>query len=210
MSKRTSRGQTLTEVLVALGVIAIILSMVTALYLQMFNHYNKTSSDIDAQGQARFAMGRVTQALRQAMTDPNQPPGPPIYAPTPNANATPPVANSVTFMEAQSMPQDANYQNLTYQWVVITTSATAPPGHNYPDLEVDTYDALPPPNGTGNLTSTTTVGRDVKAFNVYPVTQSIYDIQLTIAPPEGMSQNTGSPSNPGYTLNSRVFISYYQ
>ncbi len=210
MIKQRQRGQTLVEVLVALGVISIILSMVTALYIQMFNHYSKTSSDIDAQSQARFAMGRVTQALRQAMTDPNQPPGPPVYAPTPNANATPPSSTSVTFMEATNMPTDANYQNLTYQWVVITQSATAPPGHNYPDLEIDTYDALPPPNGNGNLTSTTTVGRDVESFNVYAVAQSVYDIQLTVAPPVGMNQNTGSTSNPGYTLNSRVFISYYQ
>src|SRR6202023_2903121 len=72
------RGQSLVEVLISLGVIAIILSMTTALYIQMFQHYTKTTSDVDAQSEARFAMGRVTQSLRQAMTSPQLPPGPPI------------------------------------------------------------------------------------------------------------------------------------
>ena len=209
MSRRCQRAQTLVEVLVSLAVIAVILSMVTALYMQMFNHYSKTTSDIDAQAEARFAMGRVTQALRQAMTDPNQPPGPPVVSPTANNNPTPPVGNSVEFMEAQALPTDANYQNLTYQYVVVQTSATAPPGHFYPNLVIDDYNG--DPNNGGTLTSETTVGRDVKAFNIYPVTQSIYDIQLTIAPPVGMSQNsTAGASASGFTLNSRVFISYYQ
>lgn len=197
------RGQTLVEVLVSLGVIAVILSMTTALYIQLFQHYNKTASDVDAQSEARFAMGRVTQALRQAGTDPNQPPGPPVSNPTPNAGGTPPVSGTLTFTEALGMPSDADYQNLTYQTVTITTGATSPPGHVYPDLYIYTYDA------NNNLTGTTTVGRDVKSFMVTPVTSSIYDIQITTAPPVGLSQNGGSP-NPGFTLNSRVFISYYQ
>jgi prepilin-type N-terminal cleavage/methylation domain-containing protein len=201
---KNQRGQTLIEILISLAVIAIILSMTTALYIQMFQHYNKTSSDIDAQSEARFAMGRVTQSLRQAMTDPNQPPGPPVSYPTPIAGGgTPPVASSISFTDATNMPSDANYANLNYQTVTITTAATPPPGHVYPDLVINTYDV----NGT--LTGSTTVGRDIKSFMVMPVTQSIYDIQITTAPPVGMSQNGGSP-NPGYTLNSRVFISYYQ
>ena len=209
MSDRRRRGQTLVEVLVSVGVIAVILSIVTALYLQMFNHFAKTSSDVDAQAQARFAMGRVTQALRQAMTDPNQPPGPPVLNPTPNANATPPVSSTITFMEAEAMPTDADYQNLNYQYVTITTSATAPPGHVYPNLVIDDYNG--DPNNGGTLTSETIVGRDVKSFAVMPVTQSIYDVQLTVAPPVGMGQNSvAGTANPGYTLNSRVFISYYQ
>lgn len=204
MSAAKQRGQTLVEVLIALAVIAIILSMVTALYLQMFNHYDKTSSDVDAQSEARFAMGRVTQALRQAMTSPNLPPGPPVTFPTPTSAPSPAFANSVTFTDAVSMPSDADYLNATYQIVTIATTATPPPGHLYPDLVISTTDM------NGNPTGSTTVGRDIKAFTVYAVTQSIYDIQITTAPPVGMGQNSAGSPNPGFTLNSRVFISYYQ
>jgi len=201
---KRQRGQTLVETLISLAVIAIILSMTTALYLQMFNHYSKTSSDIDAQSQARFAMGRVTQALRQAMTSPILPPGPPVQYPTaPPSGQTPAAGNSVTFYDAANIPANADYRNATYQIVTITTAATPPPGHPYPDLVISTTDM------NGNPTGSATIGRDVKAFTVYAVTPSIYDVQITVAPPVGLSQNGGSP-NPGYTLNSRVFVSYYQ
>jgi prepilin-type N-terminal cleavage/methylation domain-containing protein len=205
---RQGRGQTLVEVIISLAVISIILSMTTALYIQMFNHFNKTSSDVDAQSEARFAMGRVTQSLRQAMTNPQLPPGPPVTFPTPGAGPTPPQAGSVTFLDAVSLPSDADYQNAVYQNVTITTTATPPPGHLYPDLVLTTSDL------NNNTTGTTIIGRDIKSFIVMPVTPSIYDIQITCAPPVGISQG-GSPApgvSPyaGFTLNSRVFISYYQ
>jgi prepilin-type N-terminal cleavage/methylation domain-containing protein len=203
------RGQTLVEVLISLAVISIILSMTTALYIQMFQHYSKTTSDVDAQSQARFAMGRVTQALRQAMTDPQLPPGPPISYPTPTSGPYPAYANSVTFTDAVSIPADADYQNSVYQNVTIATSATPPPGHLYPDLVITTSDL------NNNPTGSTIIGRDIKSFTVYAVTQSIYDVQITTAPAVGISQNNSSPAPgvspyPGFTLNSRVFISYYQ
>ena len=192
--------------LVAVAVIGIILSLTTALYLRLFGHYAKTASDVDAQSDARQAMGRVTQALRQAMANPNNPnAGPPVSYPTPNSNATPPVANSVTFTEAAGLPADADYREITSQTVTIQLSATPPPGHLYPDLEIDTYDA------NNNLLSSATVGRDVESFEVMPVTPSIYDVQITTAPPIGMAQNnsTGVTAS-SFTLNSRIFISYYQ
>lgn len=201
---KRQRGQTLVETLISLAVISIILSMTTALYLQMFNHYSKTSSDIDAQSEARFAMGRVTQALRQAMTSPILPPGPPVTYPTaPPAGATPALGLTVTFIDAATIPANADYRNATYQCVTIATAATPPPGHVYPDLVLSTTDC------NGNPTGSSTIGRDVKAFDVYAVTPSIYDVQITVAPPIGLSQG-GNTQTAGFTLNSRVFISYYQ
>ena len=194
------------EVIVACAVIGIILSMTTALYEQLFNHYAKTSSDVDAQSEAREAMSLVTQQLRQAMSDPNNPNAPPpISYPTPNGNPTPPVANSVTFTKAAGLPADADYRELTTETVTIAPQATPPPGHLYPDLAIDTYDA------GGNLLSETIVGRDVKSFEVMPVTPSIVDLQITTAPPIGMTQNSSSGKTAStFTLNSRIFISYYQ
>ncbi|HEY7993231.1 MAG TPA: prepilin-type N-terminal cleavage/methylation domain-containing protein [Candidatus Eremiobacteraceae bacterium] len=203
---RHYRGLSLVEVMVATAVIGVILSLTTALYLQLFGHYAKTSSDVDAQSDARQAMGRVTQALRQAMVNPNDPNAPPpVSYPTPNGNPTPPVANSVTFTEAAGLPADADYRKITTQTVTIQLTATPPPGHLYPDLVINTFDA----NNT--LTASTTVGRDVKSFAVMPVTQSIFDIQITTAPPIGMAQNSAAGVTAAqFTLNSRIFISYYQ
>lgn len=205
-NKKDTRGQTLIELLVALGVIAIILSMTTAIYMQCFNHYFKVSADVDAQSEARMAMGRATQQLRQAMTDPNQPPGPPIMYPTPNNNPTPPVANSVNFREISYMPPDADYNNATYQCVTIET--TPSPGRANPDLVVVKDDCA------GTTLSTTTIGRDVSSFLVSPVTTSTYDVQITVTPQYGMEQGAQATPSPGpvssYTVNSRIFVSYYQ
>lgn len=203
---RHRRGLTVIEVIVACAVIGIILSLTTALYQQLFSHYAKTTSDVDAQSEAREAMSLVTQQLRQAMADPNNPgAGPPISYPTPNANATPPVAYSVTFTKAAGLPADADYRELTTETVTIGTQATPPPGHLYPDLVIDTYDS------NNDLLSETIAGRDVKAFAVMPVTQSIVDVQITTAPPIGLSQNSSNGKTASsFTLNSRVFISYYQ
>jgi prepilin-type N-terminal cleavage/methylation domain-containing protein len=201
---KRQRGQTLVETLISLAVISIILSMTTALYIQMFNHYSKTSSDIDAQSEARFAMGRVTQSLRQAMTSPILPPGPPVSYPTaPPAGATPALGLTVSFTDASTIPSNADYRNAVYQNVTIGVSASPPPGHTYPNLVVTTTDI------NGNPTGSAIIGRDIKVFNVYAVTPSIYDVQITVAPPVGLSQGGGT-QNAGYTLNSRVFISYYQ
>jgi hypothetical protein len=126
----------------------------------------------------------------------------PVTYPTAVATGPPPAATSVTFTDVASFPADADYLNTVYQQVTIAQTATPPPGHLYPDLDVTTYDL------NGNVTGTTTIGRDVKSFNVYPVTESIYDIQIVTDPGSGISQG-GTIEQP-YTLNSRVYISYYQ
>lgn len=206
MNRSRQRGETLVEVLVSLGVIAIIVSMTVALYMQMFQHYQKVAADVDAQSEARFAMGRATQAIRQAGTAPQVGNGiqPPVLSPTPNPNnATPlPQATAITFTDVSHFPGDADYLNTTYQTVTIAASGTPPPGHNYPDLTVTTFDM------NGNQTGVTTIGRDVKSFLVTPVTESIYDIQIVTQPGSGLSQ--GGQIEQPYTLNSRVYISYYQ
>ena len=168
----------------------------------MFNHYQKVAADVDAQSEARFAMGRATQALRQAGVAPQLGQVPPVTYPTPVPTGTPPQASSVTFYDVSSFPGDADYLNVNYQQITIAQAATPPPGHLYPDLVVSTYDL------NGNLTGTATIGRDVKSFNVYPVTQSIYDLQIVTQPGSGIEQG-GSIEQP-FTLNSRVYISYYQ
>jgi prepilin-type N-terminal cleavage/methylation domain-containing protein len=196
------RGHSLIELLISLGIVAVIISMTTGLYIQMFNHYQKVAADVDAQSDARFAMGRATQALRQATTSPINPPGPPVIFPTPGAGSTPSSATSVQFYDVRSMPADADYNNATYQIVTIALTATPPPGDLYPDLDVTTTDM------SGNQLGVTTIGRNVESFTVYPVTDSIFDIQITTRPGSGISQG-GQVEQP-FTLNSRVYISYYQ
>lgn len=202
-SAAARRGHTLVELLISLGIVTVIISMTVGLYMQMFNHYQKVSADVDAQADARFAMGRATQSLRQAVTSPVIfPAEPPVISPTPNGNATPPAASSVTFLEIRSMPSTADYTQATYQQVTIAQTASPPPGDIYPDLDVTTDDL------NGNQLSQVTIGRNVKYFTVYPVTDAIYDIQITTQPGSGLGQQ-GTIELP-YTLNSRVYISYYQ
>lgn len=202
---RSQRGQTLAELLISLAVIALIISMTVGLYVQMFNHYQKVAADVDAQSEARFAMGRATQALRQAGSSPALGAGniAPVQNPTPAASGQPiPQATAVTFLDVSQFASDADYVNNTYQYVNITTSATPPPGHVYPDLVVTTSDM------NNNVTGTTVIGHDIKSFLVMPVTQSIYDVQIITQPGSGLSQ--GGQIEQPYTLNSRVYISYYQ
>jgi prepilin-type N-terminal cleavage/methylation domain-containing protein len=200
------RGQTLMELMVSLGVISIILSMTTALYIQMFNHFGKVSADVNAQSEARFAMGRAADELRQAMSDPNQAvPAPPVSFPLPPVGATPTPASDVQFTMAHTIPGTADYNNLTYDTVDIQTAATPAPGHVFPNLIL----TRTPPNG---IATTTVIGRDVESFFVVPVTNSIYDIQVVCAPPEGIT-NIGQANQTirsSFTVNTRVFISYYQ
>jgi Tfp pilus assembly protein PilW len=208
--RQAQRGQTLVALLVALGVISIILSMTTALYIQMFNHYQKVATDVNAQSEARFAMGRATQALRQAMTDPNQAQQLPVVYPTAGpSGATPTAAPFVQFQVASNMPSDANFNNLTYQNEELTTSMTGVPSGQNPNLVLETFD----PTFT-TVTSTSIIGRDVSNFAVIPVTPWIYDVQITVTPAYGMSQGNQANFSSGvissYTVNSRVFISYYQ
>lgn len=206
VSRRANQqGQTLIELMVSLGVISIILSMTTALYIQMFNHFGKVSADVDAQSEARFAMGRAADELRQAMTDPNQPPGPPVSFPLPPVGATPTPATDVQFTMAHTIPAGADYNNLTYDTVDIQQAASPQPGHVFPDLILT---RTPP----GGQPTATVIGRDVESFFVVPVTNSIYDIQVVCAPPEGIT-NIGKSNQTirsSFTVNTRVFISYYQ
>ncbi|HXW77591.1 MAG TPA: type II secretion system protein [Candidatus Eremiobacteraceae bacterium] len=204
--KKFQRGETVIEMLVSLGVVAIILSMTTALYIQLFNHFQKVSTDVNAQSEARFAIGRAAQALRQAMTDPNQANQIPIISPTPLATGTPPSSNDVRFQVASNMPSDADFTALTYQNEEITTSSTGVAAGENPNLVLNVWNSA-----WTSITSTSIIGRDVENFQVIPVTAWIYDLQITVVPPYGMSmaQQSSTPTS-SFTVNSRVYISYYQ
>jgi prepilin-type N-terminal cleavage/methylation domain-containing protein len=206
-SKRAQRGETLVELMVSLGIVAIILSMTTALYVQMFNHYQKVATDVNAQSEARFAMGRATQALRQAMTDPNQTNQLPVVYPTAGpSGASPSPAAYVRFQVATNMPANADFTALTYQNEELTTSSTGVPAGQNPNLVLNVWDS-----NWANILSTSIIGRDVKSFVVVPMSPQIYDLQMTIVPPYGMSQGAqASTPTSSFVINSRVYISYYQ
>jgi len=201
---KSRRAFTLVEALVTTAIISLVLTLVTVMFQFIVQHYTKTSSDLDAEREARLAMANVTDIMREAQVNPAlaQPtppatPVPPVSFPvmppgTPPPSPTP--AGTTTFTIAEQ-PTSANYASptpLPYDTVTISLG-TPPPGHAYGDLQE-----------TINGSAPMIIGHDIKTFQVLPVFQNVYDITITTAP----MTFKGQPALP-YSLNSRVFLSYY-
>lgn len=208
-SLRSARGLTLAEVMTAMFILVILMSMAVALYIQGSQHFARTSTDLDAEREARAAMGKVAGELRQAMppSGSNQPPvvspqAPKIFNPSPTPTA------QVVFYKVDDIASAVtgttlNVGSLNYDKVVIEQDplAAAPPDN----LVEYVYDAL-----TGTLKSTSVIGRDVETFNVTPLRPDAYDLEIVTAP--NIRKDLLDPNNPSlhtYTLTSTVFISYY-
>src|ERR1700737_2838603 len=149
------RGFTLIEMLVTAAIITLVLTLTATLFQFILQHFTKTSGDLDAERQARLAMANVTDAMRQAavsLTTP-QPAGtlyPAILVPAIPLAGTPTPSSTVTYTQAEP-PQNADYTQLVYDSVTISTS-TPPPGHTYPHLIM----SVTPPGGP---TTTPVVGK---------------------------------------------------
>ena len=187
------RGFTLVEALVTTVIIGIVLTLSVAEFSQVARHYSKTTGDLQAEVEARNAMASVTKELRQAMSNPNVvATPPPVLQPTPGPSPT----SMVQFTEAENIP-GADYTTMKFDTITIAPKGTPPPGHTYPNL-VLTRD-------NGVTATDSVIGQDIKFFSVTGVYKSVYDVQITTAPPM-------RPDMPvkDFTLNTRVFISYYK
>jgi hypothetical protein len=102
----------------------------------------------------------------------------------------------VRFTEAEAF-SSADYRVVPFDTVTIYMS-TPPPGHQYNDLIMK----VTPPAGP---TRSSVIGSDVVSFGVQAIYQDALDITLTVAPPIRQDLSTKP-----YTLNTRVFISYYK
>ncbi|HXW76136.1 MAG TPA: prepilin-type N-terminal cleavage/methylation domain-containing protein [Candidatus Eremiobacteraceae bacterium] len=210
-----ARAFTLAEVIWVLAILAIMLSITLGLYVEGERHYAKTSVDLDAEREARAAMGYTLGNLRQAM---------PIYggADTPVVaptawplGASPSPTSSITFYKINqnsgigvAVTGTTIYPNeLQYSCVTIaTTPAPTPAATGFPTSPPLLQETIYDPTCT-TVQQQLIIGHDVQTFNVTPLSASAYDVQITTAPV--IREDLQNAANT-YTLTSTAFISYYQ
>jgi type II secretory pathway component PulJ len=175
------RGNTIIEALFTVAIISLVLSLAVALFIQIVWHGEKTITDLSAESQARIAMTRVTNDMRQAMPEANST-TPPISSPVYPA----PAASSVTFTEVDSLTT-SNFYNPTFDTITIAY-----------DVANNTITRVV------NAGKPQVIEHDVTAFSVLPISADEYQVSLTVAPahaPQFVS--------PPFTLVSSLFVSYY-
>jgi prepilin-type N-terminal cleavage/methylation domain-containing protein len=204
-----SSGFTLVEVMIAMTILGIITSVALALYIQGSKHFARTTTDLDAEREARAAMGYTVSELRQAMPRFGVQNDVPVVSPTapaiPIPSPTP--TSQVVFWKVDSIANAVsgttiNTGALAYDKVVIEPDPLA---SSAPDNLMEFVS-----DASGKLLSSRIIGRDVETFAVTPIRADSYDIKITTAP--NIRKDMLDPANPSlytYTLSSTVFISYY-
>jgi len=203
--KRGSRGLTLVELMSSMAILALLMSTAVWLYIQGSQHFARTSVDLDAEREARAAMGATTAELRQAMAPLGAPGVAPIISPT-----TPqPVATAVSFHEVQDIASavvsgnQLDTSQLKYDSMTIHLDPSATPPANLVEDGVD--------ESTGKALPQRILGRDVITFEVTPQAIDAYDLKIVTAP--FVRYDMRDPNNPTlhqYTLTSTVYISYFK
>ena len=199
-----ARGMTLLETLSAMFILAILMTAAVSLYIQGSQHFARTTNDLDAEREARAAMGATTAELRQAMAPRGGPPVAPIISPT-----TPqPMATAVKFSEVEDISSavvsgtQLDTSLLRYDTMMIHIDPSATPPAN---LVEDGFDS------NGNALPQRILGREVLTFEVTPQALDAYDIKIVTAP--NVRLDLRDPNNPSlhqYTLTSTVYISYFK
>ena len=206
-SKARGRGMTIVEVMTSMFILAILMSAAVALYIQGSQHFARTSVDLDAEREARFAMGAATAELRQAMPQFGLTGSVPVVSPT--AGPTPaPVATAVTFHKVEDIASAVSSGNqldttkLHYDTMTIYIDPSATPPANLVEDGTDS---------NGNTLPRRILGRDVLTFEVTPQARDAYDVKIVTAPLIRVDLlDAKNPSLHHYTLTSTVFISYFQ
>ena len=201
---RRARGMTLVEVMSSMFILAILMSTAVALYIQGSQHFARTSVNLDAEREARAAMGATTGELRQAMA--HYPPDntQPVISPS-----TPqPAATAVVFYKVEDIASAVTAGNqldtskLRYDRMTIRIDPSATPPANLVEDGVD---------ANNNVLPERVIGRDVLDFEVTPQALDAYDVKIVTAPL--VRKDLLDPKNPSlyqYTLTSTVYISYFK
>jgi prepilin-type N-terminal cleavage/methylation domain-containing protein len=199
-----ARGMTLLETLSAMFILAILMTAAVSLYIQGSQHFARTTNDLDAEREARAAMGATTAELRQAMAPRGGLPITPIISPT-----TPqPMATAVRFTEVEDISSavvsgdQLDLSLLKYDTMTIHIDPSATPPANLVEDGLDS---------NGNALPRRILGREVLSFEVTPQAIDAYDIKVVTAP--NVRLDLRDPNNPSlhqYTLTSTVYISYFK
>lgn len=180
------RGTTIIEGLITVGIVSLILTLTSAMFVQTVRHSEKTITDLSAESQARIAMTKVANDLRQAMPASGVT-GLPVISPVAPTIGSATPQPSVTFTEVDSLSA-ANFTNppfdtVTISWDVPQSTITR------------TVNGGPPQ----------VLEHDVTSFSVLPLNFDEYQINLTVAP-----KHRAEVFSPPFTVVSSIFISYYK
>jgi prepilin-type N-terminal cleavage/methylation domain-containing protein len=185
---RTQRGNTLIEMIFAMVILAILMSLAALEVRNIVQERSFVESHLDAEEQARIGMARVSDAVRQTsvdIADFGAHPPPPIIAPAPAATST---AEIVFYQVAGLSPKTLK----------VSSSGKPEPCYNKVTIAYQTPEPTTPPNPEGTITeeiqpvaiqcdmvyptTPTVLARNVEDFSVFPPfgKSTGYLINLTI------------------------------
>jgi prepilin-type N-terminal cleavage/methylation domain-containing protein len=204
-AREKTRGFTIPELLISMSIMGIVLALAIVEFAMVFNHNNLMTANMSADQNARIAMAKVTNELRQAMPDVSDtsPPYTMVIQPTQPPPSTAPTAASV--VEFYRVHNGAG--GLV---TPIPTDLTGNPKPCYDDVTL-TYDSaartitrtITPAvvsavcNGA---TSTAIIARNVTNFGVKAESAVLFEVDLET-----------TPSNGGYgvyDLDTQVALGY--
>lgn len=204
MSSRTnaSRAFTVVELLISMSILGIVLGLAIVEFAMVFNHNNLMSANLSADQNARIAMARVTNELRQGMPDLTDFPTSTTIVTSPTSGS----ASTVTFYRVHNGPGG-----------LVTPMPTDVHGGPVPcyDLVTLSYD-----NVAHTITKTVTLQTNTNCATASTTTsvlaRNVMGFAVTVASTNGMLfdvdlQTVASQGNYGiYDLNSQVAMGYTQ
>lgn len=170
--KKTRRAFTLVEMLVAMAVMTIVMSFAALEFKDVVSTYLSVGSHLSSEQQARLAMQKVSDALRQATVvdspDPNSTAKPGQAVREPQSTPGPRLVFTAAAQVDANMPLDANgrptpcYNVVQIYW---EPSSDSPPGNLFEQIDPNA-----PQNGPcGNYgPMPRLIARNVQSFVVQP------------------------------------------
>ncbi|HEY5094277.1 MAG TPA: prepilin-type N-terminal cleavage/methylation domain-containing protein [Candidatus Eremiobacteraceae bacterium] len=202
-----ARGFTLIELMVAMSILGLVMTLAVAEFTQAWKHYSKTTVDITGETQARAAMALVTQSLRQAAMPAGTAAISPVSSPdciaaggctNPYPTAAPTTGLQFEMVDDPSITS-ADPNQLHYGNDVIGLNP-AIPGVNGSDLIETVTDV-----STGTVKIVRTLAKNVTVFTVAATSSGSYNVTIQVSPPHRADQLSAP-----FTLSSDVFISYFK
>jgi prepilin-type N-terminal cleavage/methylation domain-containing protein len=202
-----ARGFTLIELMVAMSILGLVMTLAVAEFTQAWKHYSKTTVDITAETQTRAAMALVTQELRQAAQPTGSVAVSPVTSPDciaaggctyPYPTAAP--ATGLQFTMVDDPTITSADPNLLHYGADVIGLNPAVPGVNGSDLIETVTDV-----STGVVKQKRTLARNVTLFTVAATSSGSYNVTIQVSPPHRADQ-LAAP----FTLSSDVFISYFK
>ncbi len=202
-----ARGFTVVEMLTSMLIMGLVLALAIVEFAMVFNHNNLMNANLSADQNARIAMARVTNELRQAMpdvTDFGSTSAVVLNPPTPAPSTAPTTAQSVEFYRVHNGPGGLVSP--------IPTNAAGDPIPCYDDVTLAYNTAahtitrtivspvVADPNCPTVTTTTDVIAYNIAGFTVSAESSTLLDVDL---------QTVASNGNYGiYDLNSQVRLGY--